>query len=78
MKKQLEGRLQQLRSEFDAGQKKLTELETQVATLRNTLLRITGAIQVLEEELAKTSKNDSVGDLGSKNPHLSSSEPEKK
>jgi hypothetical protein len=30
---------------------------------RNTLLRISGAIQVLEEELAKESKQES-GDLG--------------
>lgn len=46
-------RLKELRSEFESGQKALAELENRQANLRNTLLRISGAIQVLEEELAK-------------------------
>ncbi len=55
MKEQLEQRLEQLRAEFGAGQRKLTELEAQTRSLRETLLRISGAIQVLEEELGQTS-----------------------
>ena len=35
----------------DAGQKALAELATRETALRQTLLRISGAIQVLEEEL---------------------------
>lgn len=51
MKEQIEARLNDLKSEFESGQKVLTELETRHANLNNTLLRISGAIQVLEEEL---------------------------
>ena len=52
MREQLQARLQSLKSEFTVGQQRLAELETQAANLRNTLLRISGAIQVLEELLA--------------------------
>ncbi len=52
MREKLERRLKQLRSEFDAGQKMLDELTTKQASVRETMLRISGAIQVLEEELA--------------------------
>jgi len=54
MRAQLEQRLTDLKAEFAAGQKMLAELETKQTTLRETLLRISGAIQVLEEELART------------------------
>ncbi|MEN8445227.1 MAG: hypothetical protein ABG776_09490 [Cyanobacteria bacterium J06555_13] len=53
MKKQLEGRLQQLKTELASGQKVLAELEAKQTNVRDTLLRIQGAIQVIEEELAK-------------------------
>lgn len=53
MKQQLEQRLKELKAEFESGQKMLSELEAKQANLRNTLLRISGAIQVLEEELTK-------------------------
>ena len=53
MKEQLVQRLTALKAEFEAGQKMLAELQRQQAELRNTLLRISGAVQVLEEELAK-------------------------
>lgn len=53
MKHQLEQRLNELRSEFESGQKALADLEHQQANLRSSLLRISGAIQVLEEELEK-------------------------
>ena len=53
MREQLENRLKNLKSEFELGQNKLAELEAQAANLRNMLLRISGAIQVLEEELGK-------------------------
>lgn len=53
MKQQLELRLKELRGEFESGQKALAELDNRQAELRNTLLRISGAIQVMEEELDK-------------------------
>lgn len=52
MRTQLEQRLKELKNEFQAGQKMLAELQAKEMNLRETLLRITGAIQVLEEELA--------------------------
>ena len=54
MKQKLEQRLQSLKAEFASGQKMLAELETKQANLQDTLLRISGAIQVLEELLAET------------------------
>jgi uncharacterized coiled-coil protein SlyX len=54
MKEQLQTRLAALKAEFASGQERLAETENQVVQLRQTLLRISGAIQVLEEELART------------------------
>ncbi|HEY9697921.1 MAG TPA: hypothetical protein V6D10_11700 [Trichocoleus sp.] len=54
MQERLQQRLQNLKSEFEEGQKILTELEAKQANLRETLLRISGAIQVLEEVLSET------------------------
>jgi predicted nuclease with TOPRIM domain len=55
MREQLEQRLDELKAEYETGQNMLADLEAQQANLRKTLLRISGAIQVLEEELGKTS-----------------------
>jgi predicted nuclease with TOPRIM domain len=52
MKEQLQTRLAALKAEFDSGQERLAEVENQATQLRQTLLRISGAIQVLEEDLA--------------------------
>lgn len=49
MQDKLQHRLDTLKTEYEAGQKMLADLETQQANLRDTLLRISGAIQVLEE-----------------------------
>ncbi|MBN8592393.1 MAG: hypothetical protein J0M33_11560 [Anaerolineae bacterium] len=56
---QLQKRLDELKAEFEMGQKKLGEVEAQASNLRNTLLRISGAIQVLEEELEKSKPDES-------------------
>ncbi|MDJ0632604.1 MAG: hypothetical protein QNJ34_05375 [Xenococcaceae cyanobacterium MO_188.B29] len=58
MKEQLEKRLAELKAEFESGQKVMAELETKQANLRDTLLRISGAIQILEEEIAKVSAEE--------------------
>ena len=47
-------RLDSLRREYETGQIMLAELESKALDLRQTLLRIAGAIQVLEELLAET------------------------
>ena len=52
MRECLDPRLKQLKAEFEAGQKTLAELEAKEASVRQTMLRISGAIQVLEELLA--------------------------
>lgn len=57
MREQLSERLSQLKSEFESGQKVLRELEVRQQDVRDTLLRIGGAIQVLEEML----KPDAAG-----------------
>jgi len=59
MKEQLEQRLASLKAEFEAGQKMLSELESKQATVRETLLRISGAIQVLEELMQEDLPNNS-------------------
>ncbi len=53
MQAQLEQRLSELKAEFEAGQKMLAELEAKQVNIQQTLLRISGAIQVLEELLAQ-------------------------
>jgi hypothetical protein len=53
MRAQLQQRLQELQQEFQTGQARLRDLEQEEARLRDTLLRISGAIQVLDEELAR-------------------------
>jgi predicted nuclease with TOPRIM domain len=72
MRAQLTQRLQQLQAEFSAGQKMLADLEAKQAHLQQTLLRISGAIQVLEEELGRAAppaageaiQSDGVGRTG--------------
>ncbi len=56
MKERLEGRLTELKAEYQSGQKMLAELEAKQASLKTTLLRISGGIQVLEEEIAKADR----------------------
>ena len=53
MRNELETRLAELKSEFEAGQNMLADLNKKRADLEATLLRISGAIQVLEELLAE-------------------------
>jgi hypothetical protein len=53
MREQLQARLEVLKREEHVGRTRLRELEQQETSLRETLLRITGAIQVLEELLAQ-------------------------
>jgi predicted nuclease with TOPRIM domain len=54
MREQIQIRLEELNKEFEIGQIRLQETDRQQALLRETLLRISGAIQVLQETLAST------------------------
>jgi predicted nuclease with TOPRIM domain len=58
MRPQLEQRLAELKSEYEAGQTMLADLETKKADLQTTLLRIGDAIQVLEELLAEEQEKE--------------------
>jgi hypothetical protein len=58
VKEQLNERLDALRGEYTAGQQMLAELEARQAEVGQTLLRISGAIQVLEELLGTPDSND--------------------
>ena len=49
MKEQIKERIQQLKAEYESGQKMLADLETQESNQRTTMLRISGAIQEVEE-----------------------------
>ncbi len=53
MKDKLEERLNELKSEFENGRKVLEELDVKRANLTQTLLRISGAIQALEDLMPK-------------------------
>ena len=57
MKEQLQQRLLSLKTEYETGQKMLTDLEIKQSNLRDTLLRISGAIQILEETLNPETPN---------------------
>jgi hypothetical protein len=51
---------------MDAGRERMQELERQIATLRDTMLRISGAIQVLEELQAEAASATPVVDNGNR------------
>ena len=57
MRESLNARLVELKKEFEVGQAQLREMENRQAQLRETLLRISGAIQVLEEMLLNEDGN---------------------
>ena len=60
MKEQLQRRLEELKKEYETGQARLRELEAEATYVRETLLRISGAIQVLQETLDQ--ENQQAGD----------------
>ena len=53
MKEKLETRLNELKAEYESGQRMLANLEIRQQNLREAMLRISGAIQVIEEVLEK-------------------------
>ena len=63
MKEKLEKRLAELKAEFESGKKVMAEYEAKQTELRDTLLRISGAIQILEEEISKENETDDTNSL---------------
>lgn len=49
MEEKIESRLKELRNELELGQKAMEELETNRTNIVYSILRISGAIQALEE-----------------------------
>jgi hypothetical protein len=70
MEAQLRERLAALRAEFERGQQTLAGIDAQRRELVQALLRISGAIQVLEEELGRTGPvaGESVTELAQLDP----------
>ncbi|WP_295455104.1 hypothetical protein [uncultured Thiodictyon sp.] len=62
MQAQIQSRLAELKADFSQGNARLRDLESQAADLRQTLLRIAGAIQVLEELLGSQPAAAAPGD----------------
>lgn len=63
MRDQITERLKALQAESDAGQKLLADLDARRAALTTTLLRIEGAIQVLQE-LSSGAERDEAAHAG--------------
>jgi hypothetical protein len=53
VQEQIQARLEALRKELETGQAELQKVEAQRTYLHETTLRISGAVQVLEELLAE-------------------------
>ncbi len=53
MNEQIDARIKELKAELESGQKAMGTLEVQRTNIMYTLLRINGAIQVLEELVQK-------------------------
>ena len=58
MRERLEQRVSELKAEQERGQHMLAEIDARQAELRQTLIRISGAIQVLEELLGSGSSQE--------------------
>lgn len=58
----LKERRDQLKAEHARGMERLAEMEHKVQALKDTLLRISGAIQVLDEQLAAQQAGALPGD----------------
>ncbi len=72
MRYQLEKRLLELKNEFEEGQKMLSELDSRRENLRQTMLRISGAIQVLEELLNSQEAESQTSGLEAAKPPVES------
>lgn len=66
MDKEIKARLKELKEEYKKGQERLVSLEQETEALSKTMLRISGAIQVLEElvgDEASVNSNNANSDL---------------
>ncbi len=75
MHERIQDRLTQLRAEHENGQRMLAELDARRDSLRTTLLRIAGAVQVLEELLSGNLGTDALPARGSAGDGVTVPEP---
>ncbi len=73
MKTELETRLEELKQEYEKGQQRLMNLDQERNNLNNIVLRISGAIHVLEELLKEQQNENSIP----KSKHTKHAETEK-
>lgn len=66
MREHMQARLEQLRQELEKGQIELQKIENQRTYLHEMILRIHGAIQVLEELLAEEQRPAQNGTTGAR------------
>jgi len=64
MQDQVKVRIEALRKEMETGQQRMQDLERQLAQVRDTMLRISGAIQVLEEIQGQAAAIEATSDKG--------------
>lgn len=67
MKEQIEQRLAVLQAEYENGQTLLANLNQQRTNLQQTVLRISGAMQVLQELLNTARAGENEGNDGGNN-----------
>jgi predicted nuclease with TOPRIM domain len=60
MRERLTQRIEELSAEYKSGQEMLAEVEAKRAELQQTLLRISGALQVLQELLDADASPDAA------------------
>ncbi len=70
MREHMQARLELLRKELEKGQVELQKVESQRTYLHETLLRISGAIRVLEELLAEEQSAEQNGATGADKAQL--------
>jgi predicted nuclease with TOPRIM domain len=72
MREEIQARLEELKKELETGQAELQKVEVQRTYLHETVLRIGGAVQVLEELLreGQSSERPQVAPDENSAPHL--------
>jgi predicted nuclease with TOPRIM domain len=69
MREQIQARLEELKKELKTGQAELQKVEAQRTYLHETMLRISGAIQALEELLAEEQPAEHDGAVSHQERH---------
>ena len=69
MREQMQARLEELKKELKTGQAELQKVEAQRTYLHETMLRISGAIQALEELLAEEQSAEHDGAVSHQERH---------